>query len=173
MLANDTDPDGDPLMTIASVTQTRPTAPSSITGGGTGLTYQPDPNYCNTQPGGIPDTFTYTLTPGGTTATVSVTVTCSDDTPVAVNDASDGRRGRSGATAIDVLANDTDVDVGPPMSDRLGHSDPANGTVVDHRRRHGPHLPPRRRLLQHPARRQPATPSPTRWRRRSSRRPSR
>ena len=50
-----------------------------ITDGGAGLTYQPDPNYCNTQTGGTPDTFTYTLTPGGSTATVSVTVTCVND----------------------------------------------------------------------------------------------
>ena len=33
-----------------------------ITGGGDGLTYQPNPNYCNIQPGTTPDTFTYTLT---------------------------------------------------------------------------------------------------------------
>jgi hypothetical protein len=42
----------------------------------TGLTYQPDPNYCNSPPGTALDTFTYTLTPGGSTATVTVTVTC-------------------------------------------------------------------------------------------------
>ena len=57
-----------------------------ITGGGTDLTYQPDANYCNTQPAAPPDTFTYTLDPGGSTATVSVTVTCVDDPPVAVDD---------------------------------------------------------------------------------------
>ena len=44
------------------------------------LTYQPDPNYCNDPPG-PPDTFTYTLN-GGSTATVSVTVTCAPDDPV-------------------------------------------------------------------------------------------
>ena len=57
-----------------------------ITGGGTGLTYQPDLNYCNDPPGTAPDTFTYTLAPGGSTATVAVTVTCVDDDPVAVDD---------------------------------------------------------------------------------------
>ena len=46
----------------------------------TGLTYQPDANYCNNPPGTTPDTFTYTLT-GGSTATVSMTVTCVDDAP--------------------------------------------------------------------------------------------
>ena len=69
-----------------------------ITGGGSGLTYAPNANYCNSPPGTTPDTFTYTLN-GGDTATVSVTVTCSDDAPVAVNDsatvAEDSARARS------------------------------------------------------------------------------
>ena len=37
-----------------------------ITGGGTGLTYQPNPNYCNNPPGTTLDTFTYTLNGGST-----------------------------------------------------------------------------------------------------------
>ena len=45
------------------------------------MTYTPNANYCNTPPGTTPDTFTYTLN-GGSTATVSVTVTCSADAPV-------------------------------------------------------------------------------------------
>ncbi len=57
-----------------------------ITGGGTGLTYQPDAELLQHPPGATPDTFTYTLN-GGSTATVSVTVTCVDDAPAAVNDA--------------------------------------------------------------------------------------
>ena len=98
-----------------------------VTGGGTGLTYQPDPNYCNNPPGTTLDTFTYTLTPGGSTATVTVTVTCVDDPPVAVNDAATVLEDAA-ATAIPVLANDTDVDGGPGAS--AAASDPANGTVV-------------------------------------------
>ena len=43
---------------------------------------------------------------------MSVTVTCVDDDPAAVNDAATVTR-TSGATAIDVLANDTDPDGGP------------------------------------------------------------
>ena len=97
-----------------------------ITGGGTGLTYQPDANYCNSPPGTTPDTFTYTLN-GGSTATVSVTVTCVDDAPVAVADAATVIEDAA-ATAIAVLANDTDVDGGPMTI--AAASDPANGTVV-------------------------------------------
>ena len=70
VLANDTDIDGGPK-SVASVTQ-----PANgvvvITGGGTGLTYAPNANYCNTPPGTTPDTFTYTLAPGGSSTTVTV-----------------------------------------------------------------------------------------------------
>ena len=48
VLANDTDPDGGPK-SIASVTQPA-NGTVAITGGGTGLTYRPNPNYCNAQP---------------------------------------------------------------------------------------------------------------------------
>ena len=56
-----------------------------------------------------------------------MTVTCVDDPPMAVDDTRDGRRGLA-ATAIDVLANDTDLDGGPMTI--ASASDPANGTVV-------------------------------------------
>ena len=59
MLTNDTDVDGGPIG-IASVTQPA-NGTVVITDGGTGLTYQPNANYCNSQPGAPPDTFTYTL----------------------------------------------------------------------------------------------------------------
>ena len=121
-----------------------------IAADGADLTYEPDPNYCNTQTGGSPDTFTYTLTPGGSTATVSVTVTCVDDPPTAVNDTATVVEDDP-ATTIDVLANDLDIDDGPITIDQV--TQPTNGTVVDHQRRRRPHLPTRRQLLQHPDRR--------------------
>ena len=121
VLANDHDADGDPLV-IDSVTQPA-NGTVTITGGGAGLTYEPDPDFC----GATPDTFDYTLTPGGSTATVSVTVTCVDDAPTAVDDTATVAED-SGATAIDVLANDTDVDAGPISVASV--TQPANGTVV-------------------------------------------
>jgi hypothetical protein len=124
VLANDTDSDGGP-MTIASASDPA-NGTVVVTGGGTGLTYQPDPNYCNNPPGTTPDTFMYTLT-GGSTATVSVTVTCGDDPPTAVNDSAT-RAEDAAASAIDVLANDTDTDGGAKTI--ASASDPANGTVV-------------------------------------------
>ncbi|MBV8857340.1 MAG: tandem-95 repeat protein, partial [Acidobacteria bacterium] len=125
VLANDTDTDGGPK-SIASVTQPA-NGTVVITGGGTGLTYQPNANYCNNPPGTTPDTFTYTLTPGSSSATVSVTVTCVDDNPVAVNDSATVSED-SGATGIDVLLNDTDIDGGPKSVASV--TQPANGTVV-------------------------------------------
>jgi hypothetical protein len=125
VLTNDTDTDGGPKA-IDLVSQPA-NGTVVITGGGTGLTYEPDPNYCNNPPGTTLDTFTYTLTPGGDTATVSMTVTCVDDAPVAVDDnATVGED--SGATSVGVLANDTDVDGGPKSVASV--TQPANGTVV-------------------------------------------
>jgi large repetitive protein len=125
VLGNDSNPDGSPI-SVGSVTQ-----PANgvvvITGGGTGVTYQPNPNYCNTPPGTTPDTFTYTITPGGSVGTVTVSVTCVDDPPVAVADSATVLED-SGATAINVLANDTDVDGGPKSV--VSVTQPANGTVV-------------------------------------------
>jgi len=77
VLANDTDADGD-TPAITSVTQASHGS-VAITGGGTGLTYTPTPDYNG------PDSFTYTISDGrgGTdTATVSVTVTNTPDAPV-------------------------------------------------------------------------------------------
>lgn len=125
VLDNDADVDGDPLA-IASVMQPDD-GTVVITGGGTGLTYQPDPDHCTTPPGTTADTFTYTLTPGVATATVSVAVTCVDDAPVAVADVATLTEDDP-ASAIDVLANDTDVDGGDQQVASV--TQPAHGTVV-------------------------------------------
>ena len=138
VLANDTDLDAGPK-TIASASD--PTNGTVVLTGGspgahTGLTYEPDPDYCNDPPGTSPDTFTYTLN-SGSTATVSITVTCVNDPPVAddetfngndsahgnttmvVNDPSDGAPNPSRPkTTIsgDILAGDTDVDGPGPLT---------------------------------------------------------
>ncbi|KAB2810663.1 tandem-95 repeat protein [Pimelobacter simplex] len=109
VLDNDTDADGDDLV-IGAVTQPAH-GTVVVTGGGTGLTYAPDANYC-TGAGDDPDTFTYELTPGGSTATVRMRVTCVDDAPVAVGDAATVGE-HAPWTDLDVLANDTDIDGGP------------------------------------------------------------
>src|SRR5206468_758039 len=124
VLANDTDPDRG-RDGVGTVTQPA-NGEVVITGGGTGLTYAPNANYCNSVSGPA-DTFTYTLTPGSSSTTVTVTVTCVDDPPVAVADAATVVED-SGANAINVLANDTDVDGGPKSIASV--TQPANGVVV-------------------------------------------
>src|SRR4029077_11999427 len=124
VLVNDTDVDGG-AKTIASVNGSGTNGTVAITGGGQGLTYRPNANYCNNPPGSSPDTFTYALN-GGDSATVSVSVNCIDDLPVAVDDSA-AVAGNSGATALDVLSNDTDVDGG---SKTIGDvNQPGHGTV--------------------------------------------
>ena len=116
VLANDTDVDGGPK-SVASVTQ--PTKGTVvITGGGTGLTYQPAGNFCNNPPGTTPDTFTYTLN-GGSTATVSVTVDCANDAPL----------GPSTAPTYEALAN---MRLSVPAGTGLlaGATDPDGGTTL-------------------------------------------
>ena len=149
VLANDVDPDGG-VVTIGSVTQPA-NGTVVITGGGTGLTYQPNANYCNSQAGGSPDTFSYTIN-GGDSATVSVTVTCVDDPPVAVNDTATVAEDAA-ATAVDVLANDTDLDGGPKVIGSV--TQPANGTVVITGAGSGLTYRAQRQLLQQPDRRDP------------------
>ncbi|HEX3733752.1 MAG TPA: Ig-like domain-containing protein, partial [Solirubrobacterales bacterium] len=78
VLANDPDIDGGPK-SIEAVTQPA-NGTVAITGGGSGLTYQPAPNYCNSPPGTSLDTFSYTLN-GGSKANVTVTVMCVNDPP--------------------------------------------------------------------------------------------
>ena len=81
VLANDTDTDGGPKR-VESVTQ--PSNGTVVIGtNGVNVAYQPKSGYCN---GGSPtDDFTYTLN-GGSSAIVSVTVTCSGSPPVAADD---------------------------------------------------------------------------------------
>ncbi|MFF2389566.1 Ig-like domain-containing protein [Agromyces sp. NPDC058104] len=125
VLANDTDPDGGPI-SIDGVS-----APShgmlTVLADEQILSYEPFPGYCNDPPGTTPDEFTYTLAPGGSTTTVSVTVSCVDDLPVADDDEATVSEDAS-ATAIDVLANDADSDGGPRSITSVVQ--PAHGTVV-------------------------------------------
>ena len=119
VLANDTaDPDDGSLAVTAVGAASNGT--TSFTA--TGVTYTPNADFCSA----TPDTFTYTVN-GGDTATVSVTVTCVDDAPVAVANTATLAEDAP-ATAIDVLANDTDIDGGAKSIQSA--TDPANGTVV-------------------------------------------
>ena len=138
VLTNDTDPDGGPK-TISSATDPA-NGTVVLTGGSpgahTGLTYQPDPEYCNDPPATTLDTFTYTLN-GGSSTTVSMTVTCVNDAPVADDETFNGNDSAHGNTTMqvddpddnksaptfphteisgDILAGDTDTDGPGPLT---------------------------------------------------------
>lgn len=125
VLANDTDVDAGPI-SISTASQPANGA-VSVTGGGTGLTYTPAADYCNDPPGTTPDTFTYTLAPGGSTATVGVVVNCVEDTAVAHDDEVTVVEDAAPAT-LDLLGNDEAGDGAPATVTAV--TDPAHGTAV-------------------------------------------
>ena len=124
VLSNDTDIDGG-TKAINSVDTSGTHGSVVITGGGSGLTYKPNADYCNKPPGTNLDTFSYTLN-GGDAATVSVTVNCVDDPPDAVDD-SVAVGGNSGTNPLDIVSNDIDIDGGPQTIGAV--SQPDHGTV--------------------------------------------
>jgi hypothetical protein len=87
VLANDSDPD-DTLSIASASNPANGTVVLTPVGPGpyTGLTYQPDADYCNDPPGTTPDTFTYTLNTGSI-GTVEVLVTCVNDAPAGTDKA--------------------------------------------------------------------------------------
>ncbi|MEL6565145.1 MAG: Ig-like domain-containing protein, partial [Pseudomonadota bacterium] len=101
-LANDSDPDGDPLE--ISGTPTAENGTVTVNPDGT-IEYTPDPDFNGT------DTITYIAEdPDGnqTTGTITVTVAPINDAPDAVNDLAE--TDEETPVTIDVLDNDTDVD---------------------------------------------------------------
>jgi outer membrane protein OmpA-like peptidoglycan-associated protein len=108
VLANDSDPDGDPLLISSASSPTHGTA----TLAGTAINYTPRPGFVGT------DTFSYVITDGQATATANVTVTVTatpepslNHPPIAVDDyATTPARD---PVIIRVLANDSDPDGDP------------------------------------------------------------
>ena len=118
VLSNDTDPDGNPLK-VASVT-TPANGSASISAGK--VSYTPATGFVGV------DTFTYTITDdkGATgAAQVTVTVLSTNRPPVAQNDAF--AINQDTATALDVLANDSDPDANPLKITTV--STPAHGSA--------------------------------------------
>ena len=119
VLANDSDPDGDPLTIIGVTTP----ANGSVSATATNITYTPALRFTGT------DTFTYTISDGrgGTaTATVTVTVTPPPNGPPIANDDTATTAFATPVT-IDVLANDSDPD-GDPLT-IVSVTPPTGGTT--------------------------------------------
>lgn len=101
VLANDSDPDGDPL-TITGVTGASGGTASVVDGQ---IRYTPNADFNGT------DTLTYAINDGRggvANAVLTVTVTAENDAPVSTDDVA--TMDENGTILIDVLANDSDVD---------------------------------------------------------------
>ncbi|HKF42609.1 MAG TPA: Ig-like domain-containing protein [Thermoanaerobaculia bacterium] len=120
VLANDTDPDGDPL----TITGVSVASNGSVSATATKVTYTPNKDFLGT------DSFTYSITDGrGGTASARVTVSVvagTDHKPKAMDDNATTTAGRP--VAIDVVANDTDPD-GDTLA-ATGVTQPGNGMAV-------------------------------------------
>ena len=123
VLGNDTDVEHDTLLITGKTNGSKGNV--AITGGGTGLTYDPFTGFNGD------DTFTYTIDDGngGTdTATVSITIAGANRAPNAVNDVSFSVPEGAAATPLDVLENDDDPD-GDSFA-IVAKSNGAHGTVA-------------------------------------------
>ena len=119
ILENDTDVDDGPKL-ITSITQP---FNGNLINNSNNVTYTPNENYCNDSI--TTDDFTYVLN-GGSSATVSISVNCIDDLPVATDDTAFINEDDN-TMVIDVLSNDTDVDGG--IKEIGSITQPNNGTV--------------------------------------------
>ncbi len=118
VLANDSDPDNDPL----SITAVSVPAHGTATIGSGGILYTPAAGYTGS------DSFSYTISDGrggSATATVSITVTSSggaNEAPIAVDDNGVVLKGYE--ADIDVLGNDSDPDGDPLTVTAVEHTGP-------------------------------------------------
>ena len=120
VLANDIDPDGDPLTITAIIESGNGTCQDN--GNGT-LTYMPNPGFTGT------DIFTYTVSDGNggsDTASVTVSVAAVNDAPIANDDSA--TTSEDTAVSINVVQNDSDLD-GDPLT-VTSASQGANGSVA-------------------------------------------
>ena len=133
VLNNDHDGDGD-LLTVAAITQ--PPTIGSATFTSDSVEYIPNNDQCGT------DTFSYQIddSQGGTdTAVVTITITCVNDNPVAVDDSA--TTNENTAVSINVLANDFDVDLDLLTCDFRNVTNDRNGRD-QHRQHHHLHTNP-------------------------------
>ncbi|WGW03668.1 Ig-like domain-containing protein [Tropicibacter oceani] len=120
VLGNDTDVDIGDSLTVTDASALNGSV--VIQGDGT-LLYTPDPDFNGS------DTITYEITDGGgltDTATVAVTVNPVNDAPVAADDTAE--TDEDTGKIIDVLGNDTDVDIGDSLT--VTDASALNGSVV-------------------------------------------
>ncbi|MGE0277957.1 MAG: beta strand repeat-containing protein, partial [Nitrospiraceae bacterium] len=125
VLANDSDPDVGDVLTITAIGAT--SNGGTLTNNGTSLSYTPAAAYTG------PESFSYTVSDGiaTDTAIVTVNVTTGNTTPVAVNDSSFNVGMGTTANPLNVLANDSDADVGDTLTITAVGTTSASGAVVN------------------------------------------
>lgn len=115
VLANDTDIDANDTKRVVSVNSVGVRGVVQVATGGTGVLFYPNNAYVNLRAGeSAIETMTYTMADSAgvqSTATLVVTVTGTNSAPVAVGDVTTISE-NAGPTTIEVLFNDTDVDLG-------------------------------------------------------------
>ena len=128
VLANDGDPDGDALTVTAA---SAPIGRGIATTNGTTVSFDPGTAFDHLAAGASEVvTLGYTISDGqgGTaTSTVAVTVTGTNDGPVAVADTAAGTENQ--ILTIDVLGNDSDVDDGAMLTLAAASAPPGKGAV--------------------------------------------
>jgi hypothetical protein len=123
-LANDSDPDGDPVSVVAVDATSAAGGTVSDDGGGL-VTYTPPADFIGT------DTFTYAISdPGGLTDTATVAVDVFNQPPDAVDDLYSTVK--NATIVLDVLTNDSDPDVGDSIAiSAVDTAGTLGGTIVD------------------------------------------
>lgn len=115
VLANDTDIDAGDTKRVVSVSSVGVRGIVQIPSGGNGITFYPNNAYANLTAGETAvETITYTMADSAgvqSSATLVVTVTGTNNAPVAVADVATISENAS-STLLNVLVNDTDVDLG-------------------------------------------------------------
>lgn len=102
VLVNDTDIDAGPKSVASKTDGAHGTV--AITNSGADLTYTPAVDYCG------PDSFTYTLAPGGASATVNITVSCVNAAPRNVSAGSGYTISEGDSLTLDGSATDREND---------------------------------------------------------------
>lgn len=132
VLANDTDPDTGDTKTVQTVNVSGTIGSVSFTAND--VTYNPNGQFNYLKVGQTAsDSFTYTMVDGSaasSTATVSVTIVGANDAPTAVNDTAAATEDGPSVN-VNVLANDTDPDVGDTKTVTSVDTTGTNGTVTN------------------------------------------
>jgi VCBS repeat-containing protein len=132
VLGNDTDPDAGDSLTVAAGSPIDNVDHGTLTLNANGsFSYAPDANYCG------PDSFTYkakdSANAESNAATVSISVACVNDPPVAATDTASVAEDSATGVLVDVLANDSAGpanESGQTLSLDAITQPPAHGTAV-------------------------------------------